>query len=256
MFKIVIIMIDNSCLSKCLLSGGNMNNPSNDEWLSIDKVTNALDSLETAAYLIDRKETAKWKWIGIAIHHSLYSFCVSALELGNPDHVLIHGQEEDKNYFIKKGNDIQWKKSLIIKQGNGPGYLIEWEYTKEEPPQIIESVKIKQKKEKLIGFWTALARVQDQEFWMGRQCHIKAVSLTNNEWQSITWLNNQVRNKLIHFIPTSLSIHIGDIKCASLDAIRIIEFLCFESNAVNTIHVNWKKRVRIAAQKIRSRIQE
>ena len=229
-----------------------------EEWLSINGVINGLDSLETAAFLLDRNESTKWKWIAIAIHHSLYTFCVSSLELGNPSQVLIQGHvsDADKNCFMKKGNDTKWKKSKIQKVGSGSGYVIRREYTDDEPPKYLKKEGRKQKKEKLIGFWTALARIQDQEFWMGRHYNISAVSLTEEEWQNITWLTNQVRNDLIHFVPKTLLIHIGDIKRASLDAIRIIEFLCFESNAIYSIQDNWQIRTEKAIRSIRNNIQE
>ena len=52
-------------------------------YISIDEKENAIDSLETTLSFLGRDDNLKWKWFAIALHHSLYSFCISALEHGN-----------------------------------------------------------------------------------------------------------------------------------------------------------------------------
>lgn len=58
-----------------------------DGFISIDNIENAIDSLETALFLLSRSSDRKWKWISITIHHSLYSFCISYIHKGNYERV-------------------------------------------------------------------------------------------------------------------------------------------------------------------------
>lgn len=60
---------------------------SSGDFAYFDHTENALDSLETACFLLGRKGNTKWKWISISIHHSLYSFCISYLDKGNYENV-------------------------------------------------------------------------------------------------------------------------------------------------------------------------
>jgi hypothetical protein len=49
--------------------------------LWIDEVENPIDSLETALQFLQREDNLKWKWIAIALHHSLYSFYIGMWKL-------------------------------------------------------------------------------------------------------------------------------------------------------------------------------
>ena len=65
-----------------------------------DHTENAIDSLETACYLLNRKSNTKWKWISISIHHSLYSFCISYLHKGNYERVSSINKRSGKRELI------------------------------------------------------------------------------------------------------------------------------------------------------------
>jgi hypothetical protein len=205
----------------------------------ISVVENAIDSLETAVTFLNRSDNLKWKWIPIALHHSLYSFSIACLENGNYECVLSNGRDDDKNTFIKQGDDEKWKRSLIIRRPNSHAYTIRWEYTEDEPiyNKSGESNDRPLKKSgKLISFWTALARVQDQTFWMGRLTCTKALTLTEEEWKHIEWLTIEIRNGLLHYVPRSRSVNLDLIKRACSDVSRAIEFLALSSKAVVYTH--------------------
>ncbi|HXG06070.1 MAG TPA: hypothetical protein VNI77_01950 [Nitrososphaera sp.] len=221
----------------------------------LNEVENAIDSLETAVTFLQRNDNLKWKWVAFALHHSLYSFCIACLVNGNYENVLSGGKNDDQDHFCLMGNDVKWRKSRRIKRPNSGGYTIEWSYTDEEPrinpARTAESLR----KQNLIGFWTALARVQDQVFWMGRMVHTKPLVLSEDEWQSIEWLTNQVRNGCVHFVPKNLAVSIPSVKKASLDILRAIEFLALESYAIlYTNHKQAQERVKVALMTFRSRI--
>lgn len=65
-----------------------------------DHTENAIDSLETAVFLLNRKSNTKWKWISISIHHSLYSFCISYLHKGNYERVSSINERSGKRELI------------------------------------------------------------------------------------------------------------------------------------------------------------
>lgn len=196
---------------------------------------NAVDSLETAVSFLSRPDNLKWKWIAIALHHSLYSFSIACLENGNYRNAVSRGGNEDDHVYAKLGNDPYWMKSTIQRRPSSAGYTIKWVQIAGEPPSS-PSVRRKPKREELIGFWVALARVQDQHYWMGRLVITKALQLSEEQWQSIEWLTDEVRNGSMHFIPKGLAVSIDSVKKASLDIIRAIEHLALYSRAVLFTH--------------------
>jgi hypothetical protein len=207
--------------------------------LRIDEVENAIDSLETAIQFLQREDSLKWKWIAIALHHSLYSFCIAALVCRDYTNVLEKGKNEDDGRFYKIGDDLKWRKSKIVKRNGGPRYKIQWEYTDEEPPpeknpeQMGIGSLLKDRKYKLIGFWTALARVQDPVWHMSNYPPIsQALTLSDSQWESITRLHENVRNGLIHFVPMSLVMSVSEIQNSCKDVLDAIEFLASKSSQI------------------------
>jgi hypothetical protein len=210
-------------------------NRENPDAIYLDERGNAIDSLETALQFLDRNDNLKWKWFAFAIHHSIYSFCVAALENGNYENVLMRDWEDENNLYVQKGQDIQIKKSKIsyfhIKNYKTSAYRIQWTDVSSIPSKD-KSKKQKGSKEKLISFWTALARVQDSHFWMARLHGQKSLLVTYEELTKIVWLSEAVRNDLTHFIPKSYAIGIIDIIEAARIVLRKIEYLVFESFSI------------------------
>ena len=205
-------------------------------YISVDEKENAIDSLETALSFLDRDDNLKWKWFVLALHHSLYSFCISALEHGNYEQVLSSSRDDDKNFYVRFGDDKPKKSRKIhfmIKNYKTPAYRIEWEEVEKFPEKEDTKERKVRKKEKLISFWTALARVQDNYYWMRRFVHTKAVKIDDEELHSICWISEQVRNDLMHFIPKGYSIDILSIIAASKIFLRIIKYLAIKSYTIN-----------------------
>ena len=227
------------------------------ESIYVDEKENAIDSLETALSLLDRKDNLKWKWVAFALHHSLYSFSIAALENGNYESVLVKGSEN--SFCVKKGNEA-WKKVSIIPFYIGKfktsAYRINWK-------PLLEFPKTGSKKggninrEKLIGFWTALARVQDGYFWMGRMGGVKPLKLNDEELKGIIWLTDAVRNDLMHLIPKGYSISSLDVISSSLIFINAIEHLALNSFSIMFLEYEKSiKRIKICIEEIRRRLTE
>ena len=219
----------------------------------ISTVPNAVDSLETAASFLARQDEFKWKWVAIALHHALYIFCVTAINNGNPDNVTTTFSNSDDNLWCRIGNDQKWKRSKKVKVGFGPAYRIEWLPTEDTPPEFNEEKEGKNKRPSLIGFWTALARVQDQYYWMGRLSNTKALELTDIEVDDIVFLSIALRNEFVHYVPKW---YLFDIPCtmkAIKTALRAVEFLALKSNAIY-IEDGWRTRVESAVSEASLRI--
>jgi len=152
-------------------------------------------------------------------------------------------------------------KSKRVPVGNGPAYRIEWEPTTERIPEdyypptdSIEQLK-RQEKLKLIGFWTALARVQDSYFWMGRLTISKALVLSDEEIHQLVWLHAQVRNDLMHFKPKTYIVATDGVRIATLTAVRAIEFLALNSHTfVWPPTGNHLKRIKDVVKQMRERL--
>lgn len=190
----------------------------------LDELENALDSLRLCSEYIVNNNRFKWKWIAISLHHSLYSFCIACLTQGNFDNVIATAND-DKNHFVIKGNEKYCKKSKKIYIGNGPAYRIQWIPSNLTIDDIL-LIPSKKKKNihKLIGFWTALARVQDSEHSMGGfQTDVFPLILSDDDIKKIVYLA-KIRNELAHFIPKTFGISINDIKESAKVYLNSIEF--------------------------------
>ena len=104
-------------------------NSSEQQFFRLSVIRNAVDSLETAADFIARDDDLRWKWIAIALHHALYSFCIAALHNSNPDEVISRGRNEDNKTWLKKGDSDQWswymtKAECLFKRELSPTHRI------------------------------------------------------------------------------------------------------------------------------------
>lgn len=223
-----------------------------DKYLSINESDNAINPIIVAKEFIEKDDIFKWKWVAIAIHHSLYSFCISALVNGNYDNVLSFSYEEDKDVWLTR-DDEKWKRLCKNSFDDRPYYRMIWFDTDEKPPKI-KPKENENKTEKLIGFWTALARVMDGELWMGSLICTKPLILSDDELENIYWLTEFVRNDLVHFIPKIKVFDIDYLKKCLIVMIKSIEFLISESRAVIGYSVNTQPSISEAINTIKNNL--
>jgi hypothetical protein len=161
----------------------------------------------------------------------------------------------DEGYLLKKGDSKHWLKSRKKKIRDGhPAYLIEWEETDDKPPKEMSSkIKNNNKRKKLIGFWSALARVQDPVYWMGRLTSSKAISLSDNEWNNVIWLTDELRNKIQHFIPQTYILVEEDFIEPGIVFANIIERLVFDTYTVQS-PTQYKNRIQKSLQSLQSKL--
>lgn len=209
------------------------NENSKPEYFTLSTIDNAVDSLETCLIFLLSETELKWKWIGASLLHSLYMFCIELLEHGNYENVLTNNENEDNERFVKIGNDTRWKKSTKVYRENSNGYIIKWDYIDGEPSfsRMSESGKMEKR---LISFWTALARVQDEEVEGLNYSLTEPLRLSETQWNSLEWLYKIV-NKIIMYVPKTWSID-GDLfKEYIKNTIPVIEFVASQSIRIRHI---------------------
>ena len=226
-------------------------NTCTDEQFTVDEVLNALDSLETASWFLDRADAYKWKWIAIALDHALYGFCVSAVAIHDPFNVLKE-TSDDGHMFERPGQG--WRRSKRVKIDGSPAYRIEWEPC-DPPPESPEELEPPDQrinrllKGDLIGFWTALARAQDSVLWMARMSNTRPLCLSDDQMRRIWRLHEFVRNELVHFVPKTNRFQVKGIQDVSKDIINAIGFLVFQSFAVHSFKQDIRDRTKRAIVK-------
>jgi len=228
---------------------------------TVNELENAVDSLETGCAFLTRTDALEWKWIAFAIHHSLYSFCVTCLCGCNPSRVLSYRKRKDDDGNLCQIGNSPWMRSRRVTIGDGPAYRIKWEPAAEiipdEDPKPIDPIALLRQQEELplIGFWTALARVQDSVLWMARLSISNALVLSDEEMLQLVWLNKQVRNDLMHFKPKSYTIFIDGVRTATLTALKAIEFLAVHSHTfIWPLEGNHNDRIHRAIKQFREQM--
>jgi hypothetical protein len=214
-------------------------NLTNNEIITIDSVENAINSLESILLFLEWESNMKWKWIILALHHSLYLFCIANLEGGNYQQVLTGSFYPDENLFFKRGEN-QWKKSLIVKSKNIPLYRIEWEEIDYEPQFNLKATK--RRNPKLLNFWSAIARVLDSEVFMKRFSMSKPLIISNDEEKDVVNLC-KLRNEFVHFVPQLLGIAIKDLKNITTSITNIILRLSVNTKQINFRYKSDKDRI-------------
>lgn len=230
-------------------------NSSQSEYFTMDEIENAIDSLETALFIITRNDTLKWKWISSCLLHSLYSFCIANLTGTNYETVLTSVDNPDDNNFIKRGED-NWKKSKTIKRESGLGYTIIWEEIDQDTKNILEQKSVIKKnignssKNVLIDFWSALARVQDGYGQMNMYIFSKPLVLTEIQWVSIEFIFRAV-NEFIKFVPMLSSNSVIEFKKHCSNLLIVIKFLSLETGNILFFEKGAKKRIIYTLDKLK-----
>jgi hypothetical protein len=210
--------------------------------VKLTQIENAVDSLNTFLQFLVREDSMRWKWVAIAIHHALYSFCVAALAERSPAHVISLGRLDEENTFYRRDTRDKWKRAKQAFIVGCSAYRLRWEETDEDPEQ--RDPPKSTHGPALIPFFSALARVQDGEFWMHQFFDAKPLVLSLEQTSNFVWLNNEIRNELMHFVPGILEIELDRLKRTCLDALESIEFLTFDSNVMWDYDDSWKPRIR------------
>jgi hypothetical protein len=235
-----------------------------ERYLSVTAIENAADSLETALHALKRSDDMKWKWVGFSLHHALYSFCIAALHHGNWEEVASSGRD-DERVHVMRGDGPWYACRRVRVPETRHAYRLVWEPIDGEPPSLRDQStedrdagdeRLKRfSKAKLIGFWTALARVQDGYHWMARYVDSTPLTLTDEQVRDIDWLTEQVRNRLMHFVPSLSLIEIEGVRETSLVALDAIDFLASKSGTILFGDLERRRNVQTVINSLKTELQ-
>lgn len=170
---------------------------------------------------------------------------IAALENGNPDNVEAFKSDGagDRNQYIKFDNSPILRSSTQ-KIGKGPAYRIIWNQA-DSFPQKANSIE-PSNYPKLINFWSALARIQDDCFWMHRSIDTKALQLTEKQLEDIQWVTLKLRNEFVHFLPKGYLMDTKEIQSALVTFVNAISFIAFESASLLWFKEEWYNQTKEA----------
>jgi hypothetical protein len=63
---------------------------------------NAVDYLESAVAFLDRRDSLKWKWLGLSLFQALYGFSITVLGNGSPTDLSANWK--DKGLKLRRGS--------------------------------------------------------------------------------------------------------------------------------------------------------
>jgi hypothetical protein len=95
--------------------------------------------------------------------------------------------------------------------------------------------RILKKNGKLFGFWEVLKLAQDPTY-MKMLVHSQNLVLSPQQEDSIDMLSNLLRNKFMHFAPTSLSLEIHGMPQITIDVLEVVQFVALDTHTY--IHLN------------------
>jgi len=210
--------------------------------LRITGIENAIDSLEKARMFAFSEDPFKWKWIALTLHDSLYTVALACIAF-EPSFV-VETNNGDKGIVVSRnGRPDGWRKStveFINGEGENEGsrpYRIRWKKTEK-----INSKTKKKKRERVIGFWSAIARVQDDFYWMKYFCETEALTLSDDELHELWYLQDSIRNNLIHCRPGFHEFDVERIRSSCLVAVGAISFLLDQS--LSAVHFQMTDELR------------
>ncbi len=176
--------------------------PYEDAYLSVDEARNALDYLERAhEYILQvERDLWAWKWVCIALHGALYGFAVTALGSSNSWYVQKYRSGKKER---QRKRDGFWKDHERMAEA----------YKKGENPD---------KEKKLIGWREALEWLKEPDYWWRNDNPRAGKTLVEN-WESVEFLADNLRNEFMHFAPKGLSLGLLRFPKICMDVLDVIE---------------------------------
>jgi len=177
-----------------------MQSRSDENYLRFNEKSNTYDSLEKISFFLFQTNYSPsfWKWVIIALHSGLYGAMILSLCGSNYDRVVKLPIKNKKNYTL-----------------NDRG----------------EPIAIELEDRKLLSFPESFKRIQNPKY-MKIYINSKVFVPRHSHCEAVEWINNELRNQFLHFIPQELSIGIEGIKEVFKNCLEIIEFCLFQSGNV------------------------
>jgi len=197
-------------------------------WFRTNEKDQAVTSLQLACELFEKSknEPRFWGWTIIAMHKAVQDFMVLALRGSNSLRVCKDNGIKERiwNYLDSLGEGVfSVKPSNINAKGlRLQNFMILYDMIKSKEHMV---------------FYCISKPFPENTFIDEKICEL-----------------NEHRNKLIHFIPSGISIFIGDLLDEFKAAYEVIRFLCFESGNINLDTLEIESVVKEHLERIKSMI--
>lgn len=204
--------------------------------LVLTEFENALDSFHRTILFAGSTDPMRWKWLTICLDHALYTAAISCLCYDI--RCVLKGCYHDESTWYTagdpKGNTWSRSKKVPVefrgRQLNKEVYRIAWDRNLPPPkPQHQKGAPRDISKANVIGFWTAMARVQEKDFWMHHYVISRPLDLTDEDMFWLRYLHTSVRNPLVHCTPGQYSLPVTDVARACEVAAFATAFLLHDS---------------------------
>lgn len=227
-----------------------------DETLVFAEYDTAVDSLEQALRFAQQDNPFRWKWIVLALDNALYTAALSCLS-HFIDFVLVGTYSDKTFWFTSNGHSwLQSYKVPVSFQGEKlkNAYRIDWDRHSNPPAKQAEAkprrkatvARLFASEANLIGFWTALARVQDKHFWMRQSVVSCPLKLDDEDMYWVWCLHERLRNPFTHCKPGEYGIPIQDMSKACSVVSYAATFLLCDSASGRTIDLPEERRMAAA----------
>ncbi|MBU4366549.1 MAG: hypothetical protein KKF10_05400 [Verrucomicrobia bacterium] len=212
--------------------------------LVLDGVENATDSLQKAAVFAVSDDAMKWKWLPLTIDHALYTAAISCLA-----HNLCFVMKDSfGGWIVSPAKLLKEKAQSVVFNGgelHGPQRIM-WENGNDSTSQSKKRDDKPLLERDLIGFWKALARVQDGRFFMSHYCITNPLVLTDEDMYWLLILHNKLSNPLMHYKPVMFEIPVSKAAKACRVGAWAAAFLLADSLSDQVLHLDQKQRESIA----------
>ena len=227
-----------------------------DTTLMFAEYDTAVDSLEQALRFAQQDDPFRWKWMVLALDNALYTAALCCLSRFT--NYVVQGAISDATFWVTSSGHAWFESYKIPVSHEGDvlkgAYRIGWHRHPNPPPKPTEQKPTRKKSiqhllasgANVIGFWTALARVQDARFWMRQSVFTRPLDLDDTELYWVWCLHTLLRNPFVHCMPGQYGIPVQDMAQACRAASYAAAFLLCDSSSGSTIHLPEERRIRAA----------
>jgi hypothetical protein len=209
-----------------------------DNWLSTDEALEAVFSLEMVCDQLPKATDNPfyWKWVIIALHKALQGYMVLALRGSNSINVLT-------KKCAQEWMDARRKRSEVFPESRLDSFF-----------NLYKKI---QTGRKTYDQWKAkggLLRRKNGDLML-MYGDSQPFEPQGTQTESVKMLNG-LRNELIHFLPKSWVLDIGDLPRMVTDCIDIIAFLVFDCGNILWYDQSQKHRTETLIDKIKTELQQ
>lgn len=214
-------------------------------YFELNHLENAINNLEMMEYFLTHIHSNwKWKWTIVAAHQALYGFLICALK-GTAAKLTVTLRD------VEQHPSSEWHRIGAAHAWDLEGMSID-EIAAKLSTDERDVEKLLRRNPRLIGIRTALWRMQRKK-WLAGSGGEPLVLMKDEQW-ALNKLIGDFRNEFEHFVPKEWLIDVSGMPTIMSHALRVIEFVAVESNAI-TMQEDTRARIVHACERVRAALQ-